>query len=217
MEMIQINKPNYKKVQQTAYSILETHPYFFNMSFPISPIDIIQNVPNIKLETYSNLAVLTESSNDEIAEMLDSEEGSTFFDPTQNRYVIAFNENRNEHRIRFTLAHELGHIYLGHLLENAPDDLYKIQETEANYFAKRLLVPQPFICKALEITDLQTLNTSDISILFNVSMEVAGYSINNYNCLPFTPRNDEMCKPFIKGINRQMTILQMAHRISPSA
>ena len=69
----------------------------------------------------------------------------------QGRFVIVYNENIvPEERIRFTLAHELGHIFLGHhaevnmgILSRAwvQKSLYDILEDEANCFARNLLCP----------------------------------------------------------------------------
>jgi Zn-dependent peptidase ImmA (M78 family) len=61
---------------------------------------------------------------------------------------------RNARRIRFTLAHELGHILIpwhaGHIIddigaENNIDFYYGHMEKEANEFASELLIPQNFV------------------------------------------------------------------------
>lgn len=215
--VMKINSPNYKKAQQTAYTLVEEYALLPNFIFPISLRKIIENISNIQLETYSQLAFLTNNPFDVISKELKSDEGTTIFDAINNRYVIAYNEKRSEHRIRFTIAHELGHIYLGHLLNDVPEKLYKTQETEANYFAKRLLVPQPLICKALQITNLKSLNRNDISFIFDVSLDVATYSIQNYNNLSFIPEDETMCKPFVSQISQKISILQMEYQISQSA
>ena len=55
------------------------------------------------------------------------------------KYIIVFNENeRSRQRVRWTIAHELGHIILGHINKCcAVGD----KEAEANYFARELLSP----------------------------------------------------------------------------
>ena len=61
-------------------------------------------------------------------------------------YVIV-HDNESVQRIRFTIAHELGHYLLGHLgsditnLNRGYDSIKPIQETEADMFASRLLAP----------------------------------------------------------------------------
>ena len=50
-------------------------------------------------------------------------------------YFILYNDNMDINRIRFTIAHEIGHIALGH--EESNDET----ESETDYFARHLLVP----------------------------------------------------------------------------
>lgn len=72
-------------------------------------------------------------------------------DPT-----IFCNSNHPERRQAFTIAHELGHYFLNHLMDNEPEiiclerdferldsstDLRKEREVEANFFASCLLLP----------------------------------------------------------------------------
>ncbi|MEZ3454296.1 MAG: ImmA/IrrE family metallo-endopeptidase [Oscillospiraceae bacterium] len=64
-----------------------------------------------------------------------------------NEFSIIVNDNESVNRIRFTIAHELGHYLLGHLgsditnLNRGYDSIKPIQETEADIFASRLLAP----------------------------------------------------------------------------
>ena len=58
--------------------------------------------------------------------------------PSGYDYIIVYNENSSSDDIRNTIAHEIGHISLGHLLDNEPA---ADAETEADYFAARLLNP----------------------------------------------------------------------------
>ncbi|MBQ8074896.1 MAG: ImmA/IrrE family metallo-endopeptidase [Oscillospiraceae bacterium] len=71
----------------------------------------------------------------------------------KNDAMILYNEKRTPPlRIRFSIAHELGHILLGHHAEedrealsgeNDARELYEVQEEEANCFARNLLCPAP--------------------------------------------------------------------------
>lgn len=56
--------------------------------------------------------------------------------------AIAYNGAKHSHRQRFTVAHEIGHLLMGHTRE-APMDLYsdKPENIEANQFAAELLMP----------------------------------------------------------------------------
>lgn len=61
-------------------------------------------------------------------------------------YFIIYDDTQNRGRRRFTIAHELGHIFLGHLLIDSKGartfDTSRPQiEQEADVFASRLLAP----------------------------------------------------------------------------
>jgi hypothetical protein len=73
----------------------------------------------------------------------------TYFEAEQGFYVTIYNGNFSINRIRWTLAHEIGHIVLGHfefdetaLLRGGLDGKkYSILEIEAHTFAAELLAP----------------------------------------------------------------------------
>ena len=79
----------------------------------------------------------------------------------------------NINRCRFTVAHELGHIFLGHLLyENKKYRTFIMNddtESEANVFARDLLAP------ACVLHELGITAAEDISTLCNISLESATY------------------------------------------
>ena len=59
--------------------------------------------------------------------------------------TIGFNPDHAWVRRRFTIAHELGHLYMGHTCDGQNKNSGK--EIEANQFAAELLVPLAFIRK----------------------------------------------------------------------
>ncbi len=67
-----------------------------------------------------------------------------------NSHTLGFDENSPINRKRFSIAHELGHIVLGHTNgENKDYDFESknCREQEANEFAAELLVPYEFLKK----------------------------------------------------------------------
>jgi Zn-dependent peptidase ImmA (M78 family) len=58
--------------------------------------------------------------------------------------TIGFNINHSWYRRRFTIAHEIGHLILGHTCTKIQGESSH-NETEANIFAGELLVPTNFI------------------------------------------------------------------------
>lgn len=58
--------------------------------------------------------------------------------------TIGYNQKQHEHRQRFSVAHEIGHLMIGHACTNRDDYLsdQNPHEVEANQFAAELLMPQ---------------------------------------------------------------------------
>lgn len=90
--------------------------------------------------------------------------------------TIGVNENHFPNRQRFTIAHEIGHLVLGHerrgMFVDQPEQEFsmffrnedssegtKRQEVEANAFAAALLMPEPFV--RTEITNFIEKNNAD--------------------------------------------------------
>lgn len=77
---------------------------------------------------------------------------------------LFYNDQMSDHRIRFSIAHELGHYILG-----------SVDETDANQFASYLLAPRMAILYA------KCMNRSDVSRVFNISEEAADYAFQDYH------------------------------------
>ncbi len=82
---------------------------------------------------------------------------------------IYYNDNLAKSRIRFSIAHEIGHIILDH-----GDYLNPNKEIEANYFASNLLAPRMAIHYA------KCKNQNDVVKIFYLSQEAAQYAFNDY-------------------------------------
>jgi Zn-dependent peptidase ImmA (M78 family) len=133
----------------------------FNINkLPVMVTDIIANSGTIKLLKNSDVDVL-----------LDGESGKTV---CENGYFnIIYRDTESSKRCRFTIAHELGHIFLGHLMINTSQyRTFKIQndtESQANVFARDLLAP------ACVLHELQALSAAEISKLCNISLDSATF------------------------------------------
>ena len=72
---------------------------------------------------------------------------------SEGKFYIIYNEKDNLQERRFTVAHEIGHILLGHLFSNPTSQQEKkIREQEADIFATFLLAP---VC-VIQALKLQT-------------------------------------------------------------
>ncbi len=99
-----------------------------------------------------------------------------------NQYVIYYNDNcKTPGRIRWTVFHEIGHIYLGHH-DNPDDSLSAVEEEEANFFAKYAIAPHPLIRR------LNCQDPWDIQNTFDTSGQAAEYIYSMFlNRLRFGP------------------------------
>lgn len=88
--------------------------------------------------------------------------------------IILVSENVSPERQRFTIAHELGHIILGHvgryeLCNREPSEQDNPIEHEANVFASRLLAP------ACVLWGCQAFKPEEIMALCRISRKAAEY------------------------------------------
>ena len=85
------------------------------------------------------------------------------------RWILCYRADAGAGRVRFSLAHELGHIALRHP-EAGPRE-----EAEANAFASALLVPPPLLALAQERA---ALTPALVSAVFGVSAAMAAAALS---------------------------------------
>ena len=121
--------------------------------------------------------------------------------------IIVINSNCTNHsRLRFTIAHELGHIILGHvgkyaLVNREPSPNDNPIEQEANIFASRLLAPACVLwgCKVKSAEDIMKL--CDISYQaadFRMKRMQVLYARNKFLTSPLERIVFDNFRPFIK-------------------
>lgn len=179
------NIPNYSMAQKLAYDTISDSEI---NALPISIKKLIKTYPNLYLQKYSVFARENNLNMEETIEILDSEDGCLWRRDT-NDYIILYNDLiNNKGRIRFTLAHELGHYILKHNEKTNKTILnrysltveeYDNFEKEANYFAKRLLAPIPLVDRYLN--EWNKIYENDVEDIFSTSYTVALYVINGLN------------------------------------
>lgn len=95
-------------------------------------------------------------------------DGMSFHYLPLGTYIICYDDSKSLSRQRFTLFHELGHIYMNHKEESA------LANKIANHFAAYAIAPNPLLysyeCK----------NEDDIQRVFNTSFETAHYRSEAY-------------------------------------
>lgn len=96
--------------------------------------------------------------------------------------LIGYNENASITRQKFSVAHELGHLYMGHLHGGSSIDLNSSSndEVEANQFAAYLIMPPLFIRGSIKsgIKDVE-----ELAKLYNVSSEAMWWQLTKNNLL----------------------------------
>lgn len=128
-----IDRPDYKKATNAAYELLETYEGRLPV---INVFELIRSLPNVIVKTYGEFARIKGDTYENFLKYCaGSEHGFTIGNVNSAKYLIAYNERKDSSTIRFTIAHELGHIVLKHNVDN------KITDKEANCFARNLLCP----------------------------------------------------------------------------
>lgn len=96
-------------------------------------------------------------------------------------YICEFNRDEVSYRRRFTIAHELGHVVLGHVdEENAPkrDTTFTnvdSDERDANAFAASLLMPEKYVRKFYR----SARNVQELADAFGVSTAAMNFRLKN--------------------------------------
>lgn len=135
-------------------------------SLPVDPISAA-NALGIKVISYSSFLSIADVDIENLYKK--SREGFSF--KYGEQYCIVINERScGEKRRRFTIAHELGHIVLGHL--ELPE-ITKKCENEANFFASEFLAP-PAVLEACGVN-----SAAEISKICGISAGCAEIVFSN--------------------------------------
>ncbi|EJO5348250.1 ImmA/IrrE family metallo-endopeptidase [Clostridium botulinum] len=159
-----------------------------NFNLRTWPLDCVELI--LKIQKNQSLPIQIKS----IANLSNSFDAATIYSRKNNHFLIIVNREKihypfkvsKHRRLNFTLAHELGHIYLNHhelpKTCKSKKDMY-IEELEADEFAGKLLMPKDKIY-ACNFTSLK-----ETATYFNVSTSALLKRIINikYNNSTFYP------------------------------
>ena len=95
---------------------------------------------------------------------------------------IVYNKERHPNRIRFSIAHELGHLYMGHVHGSSSLDFgsENFDEKEANQFAAQLLMPTKLLRADIKAG---IKNVADLIERYKVSEEAMWWQIDKAGLL----------------------------------
>ena len=113
-----------------------------------------------------------------VSDKMFSGKGDAITQKRNDSIFIIYNDERPTVRKRFSVAHELGHLYLGHLHGNSSNDLDtdNFDEIEANAFAAHLLIPPNFLRKDIK-NGMK--DPEDLARRYGVSVEAMWFQIRN--------------------------------------
>ena len=171
--------PDYKISLEKSYELLEDAEI---SEIPIDLNKIIDCFSNeISVKTYSEYMNDANCSLQDVIDFFDSDLGACSYRHDTNKYIIYYNDvDKTENWIRFTIAHELGHIFIGHHQMYGVDVLsrkgvgkhkYEELEKEANNFARNLLSPAPLAEQVVMFEKKK--NPSTLSDLFSITVPAA--------------------------------------------
>lgn len=157
-----IEFPDYYHATNAAYTTLLKYKEF---SFPIGIFHIFRSLNNVRLYTYDQLMTRFGISSENF--FPSSDYGYNICNLVTQKYIVAYNSKKAKTCIRFTLAHELGHVVLGHTKDGDKEN------KEANCFARNLLCPIP------AIDGFQLATANEYQELFYVSEPMADAAMLN--------------------------------------
>lgn len=152
--------PDYPRAVRLAYRVLAARQV---NALPVDPLALLKACRDTLVLTCAEAAELSGVSSAVMERMFREVDALTFCrEQGGSQYIVVYNPCGNPARLRFTLAHELGHRLLG------GDEA---SEREADCFASHLLCPEPALVKLRERWG--KLSAEQIAAIFYVSLPCA--------------------------------------------
>ena len=173
---------------------------------PIDPFDTIYR-RGWGLQKYSDIAFGHNLDIDQLSRVLGSTDAAVVLG--QDGYIIAYNDTKPITQIKYSLAHEIGHIALGHpqtysTILNFDNNTLVLRnntaaEDEANVFATNFLSPAPLF-EYFKLNDPET-----VELMFDISPESAGYRAK-FACWDASQVKDNLSQRIIKLYSRAVSV-----------
>lgn len=177
MTQTNISTERRNEIKEAVYKTLA---HYNNYCIPIRIKEITRSFNNIRLVQYSKHMKRMSLSYNEMLKFAGTKDACTDYYADGNFYIIYYNDiDRNitvSNRYRWNIAHELGHIMLGHHITHEKtrifrnelsDNEYDELEEEADYFASLILVPHA------ALLGFQIKNAHSIKIMCKISEPAA--------------------------------------------
>ncbi len=165
----------------------------------------ISNLP-VKVSQIAKQADIVLLKNSVVNLLHQNESGITLMQ--DDKLYIIYADEQSPQRCRFTIAHELGHIFLGHLFSKDGNGFVTTDDAEhsANVFARDLLAP------ACVLHELHATNAAAIANLCNISFDAATYraermsELERRNAFYLHPLERQVNEQFAEFINKRKNL-----------
>lgn len=164
-------RPDYHRAARTAYQVLLAAG---DRELPVNMLALLDRCKHTQVLSYTQAARQYGESVYSLVNKWPSHHAFTVRETGDDggaRYMVFYNDDvcfGNQASRRWSLAHELGHILLGHAAQACPPD-----EMEANCFTQHLLCPRPLL-EALPGPDLDML-----CVAFGLSRAAAAIALRS--------------------------------------
>lgn len=139
--------PDLERAAMMAYRVLAAREI---RALPVDPLPLLRACRDTVIMTADDAADVLDMRPADFGRLFDVSEAVTFLETADGHvhYIILYRPGGNPARLRFTLAHELGHRVLRHTAREYAD------EREADCFASHLLCPQPAVKRMADPAEL---------------------------------------------------------------
>lgn len=176
-------------IQQYHNSYRLSQYYLDLLQVNYFPLDLDKVIEKINRISEFTVLVATQQEymdyrklHSEKGKVISIKDGRTYYIESQKLYFIVYNDSKPIKRIRFTIAHELGHIILGHLEDEVTEinrggisnELYQELENQADVFAGNFLVPPILLNERLKM-----INSRSTPYLISETFQVSEPAVHN--------------------------------------
>lgn len=179
-------RPRYTYAQYQALKLFQSIPADL-LRFPLDVKSVIKTIDCCKISSYKAFACRFGISVEDVIALCSSKSGCTHYEISSKKYLVLYNDSCADYNVDgrqlWTLAHELAHIVLKHLLlkpeSSAAENSFGVKvnpvvESEADYFASQILAPYALF-GPLNIT-----SSIDVEYMFGLSTLASSNQYRSY-------------------------------------